>query len=454
MANVTIAGATYSDVPAIQVPSGSGTALFYETKDVTYNLTGGASASVTPSEVVAGQGFSVKLKAPAGYELSNVSVTMGGVDITSQVFTPDEEGGGGGGTYVRTEILAQQTFTGDSSQRRATLTGLTEGFVDGDYYIVTYDGVEWLTTCETLWSTNYCIGEAMWFLSTGDAVYQFGVIWTSGTTATVAAANTSQHTVKIEHLEFIEDGVTLGTKTITQNGIYMAEDDELDGYSDVTVNVPWSWMGSEVEPLGTLYEHDFTLNDTTFGSWTASTTAGSILATANVATFAADMSQYEYFLHWTFRLDAAYTSGATLKAIPYRECQDAWQHCLRRPNSLATIADNDFLANGCVTVMTAPLLDYYNTSGTRTYTYSNSNGIYPTVQAATFSNSTSDTPTVTVKRPIIYAKCSNSYFATSRKASIDTTNTKFTLKCEAFRVPIGGIARVAYQNLINTYNAT
>lgn len=93
MANVTIAGATYSDVPAIQVPSGSGTGLFYETKDVTYNLTGGATASVTPSEVVAGQGFSLKLKAPAGYNLNGVTVMMGGVDITSQVFKGDAGGG-------------------------------------------------------------------------------------------------------------------------------------------------------------------------------------------------------------------------------------------------------------------------------------------------------------------------------------------------------------------------
>ena len=109
MVNVTIAGATYSDVPAIQVPSGSGTASFYETKAVTYNLTGGASASVTPSEVVAGQGFSLKLKAPAGYNLSNVSVTMGGVDITSQVFEYDE--GGGGGSSGQSET---GTFTGDN----------------------------------------------------------------------------------------------------------------------------------------------------------------------------------------------------------------------------------------------------------------------------------------------------------------------------------------------------
>ena len=224
----------------------TGTLIEKDVKSVTYNLSGGATASISTSEVVTGQGFSVKLTAPTGYNLNDVTVTMGGVDITSQVFTPDEQGGGGGGgTYVRTEILAQQTFTGDSSQRRATLTGLTEGFVDGDYYIVTYDGVEWLTTCETLWSTNYCIGEAMWFLSTGDAVYPFGVIWTSGTTATVAAANTSQHSIKIEHLEFIEGGVNLGTKTITQNGTYSASSDSADGYSSVTVNVANSYASGD-----------------------------------------------------------------------------------------------------------------------------------------------------------------------------------------------------------------
>jgi hypothetical protein len=237
--NITLLGANYPDVPAVTLPiTGGGTATFSDTRSVTYNLTSGATASVNPSEAVTGQGFSVKLKAPAGYELSNVSITMGGVDITSQVFTPDEQGGGGGGggTYVRTEILAQQTITPDSSQRRATLTGLTEGFVDGDYYIVTYDGVEWLTTCETLWTSNYTIGESQWFLGTGDYVYPFGIIWMSGTTATVAAANTSQHTVKIEHLEFVEDGVNLGTKTITQNGTYSASSDSLDGFSSVTVN--------------------------------------------------------------------------------------------------------------------------------------------------------------------------------------------------------------------------
>lgn len=215
----------------------TGTLVEKDVKSVTYNLTGGATASVSTSEVVTGQGFSVKLNAPSGYNLSNVTITMGGIDITEQVFTPDERSSGGSGdTYVRTEILPSQTFTGDSSQRRATLTGMSEGFTDGEHYIVTYDGTEWLTTCETLWSNNYAIGEAQWFLGTPDAVYPFGVIWMSGNTCTVAAANTSQHTIKIEHLEFVEDGINLGTKSITQNGTYSASSDSLDGFSSVTVN--------------------------------------------------------------------------------------------------------------------------------------------------------------------------------------------------------------------------
>ena len=102
--NITLLGANYPDVPAVQLPiTGGGTATFSDTRSVTYNLSGGATASVNPSEVVAGQGFSLKLSAPTGYVLSGVTVTMGGNDITSQVFTPDEEGGGGGGSVVVTE---------------------------------------------------------------------------------------------------------------------------------------------------------------------------------------------------------------------------------------------------------------------------------------------------------------------------------------------------------------
>lgn len=241
MANVTVAGASYVGVPAVELPvTGGGTAAFYETVSVTYNIASGVSVSADPSQVVSGQGFSLRMDALTGYNLSEVVITMGGVDITSQVFSPDT-GSGGGGTYVRTEILASQTITPDSTNKRATLSGFTEGLAEGEYYIVTYDGAEWILTCSVVYDNNCLIGDINYFYGSSDALpIPFGIIWVSGTTATLATYNTNQHTVKVEHLEFIEGGVNLGTKTITQNGTYTASDDDLDGYSDVTVNVPTS----------------------------------------------------------------------------------------------------------------------------------------------------------------------------------------------------------------------
>ena len=110
--NITLLGATYPDVPAVTLPiTGGGTATFSDTRSVTYSLSGGASASVTPSEVVAGQGFSLKLKAPVGYNLNGVTITMGGVDITSQVFSP-ETGGGGSEPALDSKTITQNgTYT-------------------------------------------------------------------------------------------------------------------------------------------------------------------------------------------------------------------------------------------------------------------------------------------------------------------------------------------------------
>lgn len=145
--NITLLGANYPDVPAVQLPiTGGGTATFSDTRSVTYNLSGGATASVTPSEVVAGQGFSLKLKAPAGYELSNVSITMGGVDITSQVFTPDEQGGGGGGggnlqtksvSYTPTTSQQSAQVTADSGYDGLQQVNVSVGAIPSEYIIPT-----------------------------------------------------------------------------------------------------------------------------------------------------------------------------------------------------------------------------------------------------------------------------------------------------------------------------
>lgn len=215
----------------------------------------------------------------------------------------------------------------------------------------------------------------------------------------------------------------------------------------------WDWKGSTVKKLDLTYSEETALEDTDYATWTPSTTAAVIVATKNLTqTLSTDMAQYEYILHWSYRFDAAYSSGATMKAQIVTECQDAWQHLFRRPSNLTNLDSETFNSNVCVTMTTAPLLVYYNTSGTKTMTYSNTYGIYPAVQAATFSSTTSDTPTITIKTPTCSARCNSSYFALARAPELDQENSKFKWDFECFRVPQGGVLRSLYNNVVDTYN--
>lgn len=214
----------------------------------------------------------------------------------------------------------------------------------------------------------------------------------------------------------------------------------------------WDWKGSKPEFLQKFYDKEIALKDTDFDTWEASTTATSMKATENITTFVADMVNYEYLVRWSYRCDFEYLSGVTTKAIPLVECTEAWQSIIKRPSNLANLQSSTFNGNACITLYTAPLLDYRNTSGTETMTYSNSYGVYPSLTAHTFSNSTSNTPTVTLKTPAINSRCNSSYFATARKDYVDSTNTKYHLVGELYRIPKGGTQRTIYDSLINTYN--
>ena len=240
------------------------------------------------------------------------------------------------------------------------------------------------------------------------------------------------------------------TEVTPSNSLQILHTNEFRMNSDITVNP----MPQAYEFVSEIYNHTFNLSDdTTFDSWTASTTAGSIMATANVGTFAGDMENWEYLLWWKIGIDVKTLSGATLKALPIWEGMDVVQSIFRRPNSLGTLASGDKAANACVTQTTAPLLTYYDSSGALKYTYSNSYGLYGAVQAATFSNATSLTPTVTVKRPTFNARCSSSYFATGRKAQIDSANTDFKMVCNLYRIPIKQYCQTKlYEGLVDSYN--
>lgn len=119
--------------------------------------------------------------------------------------------GGGDSGYTRTVIAEEQTVTpvstssGGSTYYNATLN-ISEGFETNAEYIITFNGTEYFFTCQVLWGTNFLLGDINYFYGGSDLPYPFGIMWTSGTTCTLARNNGNQVTVKIEKLELTGSG--------------------------------------------------------------------------------------------------------------------------------------------------------------------------------------------------------------------------------------------------------
>lgn len=146
-------------------------------------------------------------------------------------------GGGGGNAYTRTVIVPQQTFSGN---RTPSISNYTDGLIDGEYYVVTLDGTEYICTAETQWTVAQVIGNLnLYYGVPSEYDYPFAVGYVANDDVMDCAfLDSNSHTIKVEHLEFIGSPLVLTTKSITSNGTYSAEDDDADGYSEVTVNVP------------------------------------------------------------------------------------------------------------------------------------------------------------------------------------------------------------------------
>lgn len=191
---------------------------------VSAGTSSGTAVTVSASELVSGS----ETKTENGtYDVTNLASLI--VDVN-----------GGSSSYTRTVVVPQQTFTPTADQNNAYQAALTStsGLVSGEPYIITYDGEEYVCDCsDPLWGSDRMMGTiaAMWG-DRGDGVFPFAVDYTGGTMY-VAAFDLNQHTIKVEHLEFVDGPLNLITKSITANGTYTASSDNADGYSSVTVNV-------------------------------------------------------------------------------------------------------------------------------------------------------------------------------------------------------------------------
>ena len=163
-----------------------------------------------------------------------------GTYLEDDITLVDTSSGGGGADYTRTEICPTTTFSVASAGGYTALTNSAR-LTDATDYIVTYDGTEYVCTSRELWGSDRFLGDIALTWSQGaqsDYINPFCVEdWNGNNEPVVYARDTSSHTIKIERLDLLNDGVTLLQKTITANGTYDPADDNADGYSEITVSV-------------------------------------------------------------------------------------------------------------------------------------------------------------------------------------------------------------------------
>ena len=226
---------------------------------------------------------------------------------------------GGGGGSTRTTIVPEQTA---NYSERYNQINFVAPLVVGEVYIYTIDGVE----SQSMAFDNY--GS----VAIGSPETTIGFEYANGTMYLSIADSSLRgtHTVKVEQESSGGGGssATLITKTITENGTYSAEDDDADGYSEVTVNVPSGGSSKNVQTAQSTTRR----NNTALGSVNSLTcsTAGT------------------YDVYWTCaRSNTSQTWGSQLyiNGVAYGTENTAWSNNVQNNHLTGVVlAANDTVA--------------------------------------------------------------------------------------------------------------
>ena len=191
--------------------------------------------------------------------------------------------------------------------------------------------------------------------------------------------------------------------------------------------------------------------DTEFNGWTPSSTAKAIVPTQTVGTFVAtNVDQYDYFIRTKAFIDVQYIEGtATSKGRFALTAIENWYDYTRRPSTYAQMNAGTKNANVFETVSNLWVSKYYNTAWT--LIYSSAYGIYPSNQAPASSSTSAASPTVTVKTPIINAKCNATYFSTTMAGKVDQDASTVTFVSYAYRAESGYLRIPVYDSIIDMW---
>ena len=152
-------------------------------------------------------------------------------------------GSGSGGGSITWELMADQTctITTYEGMRIIAINGYNEPLSANETYRITWGDNQYI--CNTIadpvgfTQDGYYIGNSSIFGSQYEDSGEPFIFYRTSSTRLIGATNDTASSVYVKIERQTTSSATLITKTITANGTYSAEDDDADGYSEVTVNV-------------------------------------------------------------------------------------------------------------------------------------------------------------------------------------------------------------------------
>ena len=207
-----------------------------------------------------------------------------------------------------------------------------------------------------------------------------------------------------------------------------------------------NWLGRNPYDMGQIYSLSTTLNNTLYNGWTPSTTAKNIVTSVDVTpTVSMDLEHYDYIVLWYSECEVAYNSNwSASKGSPLKEVCLYTQSILRRPANYNDANNGIFNYNASQNgVYYIYWCYYWSSSSAKSLAYTTYSPCYiSAVTACSFNSTSSTTPTVTLKTPVLSARCSTTYFTTANAAKVDQANTTVKLKGHLYRVDMGTSAVV------------
>lgn len=227
--------------------------------------------------------------------------------------------------------------------------------------------------------------------------------------------------------------------------------------ADAIVELSGNWLGKNPEFVKQIYSLDTTLDTTNYATWTPSTTATTIKAAQTLTTKETlDMSKYDYIFYWICICDIAYNnSWIPAKGSALKQATVYTQGVFQRPTGV-TETENE------VYDLTASQQDSQSLSWLKYYSSATNisviNGTYSPcyisgVTAPTFNSTSSLEPIMTIKTPVLTARCHATYFTTAVAAQVDQENTTIKMKGYLYRVKRGtSVCSSIWKLLIGAYN--